>query len=839
MKKVFTLAMAMLALSSVVEAKIYNVTKKSEYSAAWTAAGVAEGQKDTILISATDMTGQSLCSDVNTKAGCVYFIGVTDADGNLPQVRNAGSIRTTPDTLTTFSVIFEKIHFCGTSAGDNLFVIEDNSKNLPAEYPINFDTIAFRDCNIEMYRWGLRSRITLNGKINYLEFVGNTVHKEGGNAGELMIFHHRINYVNISNNTFYNFNNNGKGIYWANRLTADDDVTAFEFYFENNNVVCGMGTQTLFDFGNYVSANSQAYIDNNFFYYPDWTAKYMTALDTTVTMDVRMDTISYWSDGTPRTAKHKVDSVMNVAENKTIAKIDTTLQADNSYKYDTTYNIAYDTTYTYVYDTLGTQTVTVKMPTLLKGRNLFVYAEGNVIRGYNDWLNGISVDKDGEGKWQNFDGKIDYEVSADKTTASVKHISGSVNGIQNNYTPEDLGFSSSSWTLPEDGDFSLWKQDAAGTYTKGAELSYVPFEIGADYWYTDVVKQKCSFSATLEGGSKSATLTVTPLKSQYFTGETVKLVVDLKGLNTFKGWSDGSMELERSIELTGDLALVATVEEDSYVAVWDLSDYSTKGYKNVTALNDLAGIAPNYTKVDGTFNVQYMEADDVNRVKSVNKVTYDTTWVDDTKAEIQAITADTTWNENYMEMRSSKCELNPKPCFAVKTDLAEYQAKQGHHMLVTLTTKGLNNVVISALVGTDGYTSKKIKVDYSTDCKNWTNFGFGTIGAGQDWYPIEALLPSDQEVVYVRFYGDPDASESEHLFPYDNDEGVYLTLDDVVYEFWFLTNIKIVADADLTGISSVESVKAATAKAYDLNGRRVSAAKSGLCIMNGKVIMVK
>jgi len=803
MKKLFTLVMGIMAMGTAAMASVTTVATWSAYSSAWATAGVDEGSKDTIYVQAVagQYTSRAVvASDGITKLGATYVIGLPDEDGNLPQFRNMGSIKALPGEGTTTSIIVENIHFCGTGTGDNFLVMEDNKK----EYAINLDTLAVRNCELEVWRWGIRSRYNKSGIINYLDFTGNKVHNNGSpTSGEFMTFAHRVAEVNMCNNTFYDLGPSTKGLIWFNRLSADDETINMNLYFENNLVAASMKNQTLIDFGSLVGHDSWIEINNNFFYYPDWESQYVTAQDQVPVLRTEPSG-ELWKDGTSKdTTWYEIyEEVL-----KDITGADSTVLRKR-------------------FDTIAWAPKTAM---IVKGNYGTVHAKGNVINGgYSAWNAGISIDKDGEGAWNNLSGSIDYTVTTNadgSTSVRVEHVPSTIDGIENNYTPEEIGFTSASWTMPVDGDFSLWKGDAAGTYTKGTDESYLPGIIGPDYWYTDVIKQKCEFSVALAGDSKSASLTVTPQKSQYFTGDEVKMVIDLKGINEFKGWSDASEDytlegnyVTRYVTLTGDLNLVATVKEQDYLAIWDISNYS----KNVFSIADTKGFAANYSKSEGDCYFEYTHADGVTRVKQIAKITAST---DTLQWEPEVIVRmDTTWNENFMEMRGSKPGKDDyvnKPCFAVKTAKELFWAGEGNQLVATVNTVNVSGISFTAELCTDGYTSKSILIEYSVDGgQTWVSAGKGEISDLYYWYPVNIQLPeaaNGQEALKVRFYGDVNA---ERLYPYDEATDEWYTEETVVNEFWFLSAIQFNA-ASMLGIQMVNTDALRDSAIYDMQGRRV------------------
>ena len=75
----------------------------------------------------------------------------------------------------------------------------------------------------------------------------------------------------------------------------------------------------------------------------------------------------------------------------------------------------------------------------------------------------------------------------------------------------------------------------------------------------------------------------TTRKELYIVGDEITVSIDLhNGLNTFKGWSDGVQEMNRTFTLTGDLNLTAQVESEEYEILWDFCQLRDGSTKNLT-----------------------------------------------------------------------------------------------------------------------------------------------------------------------------------------------------------------------------------------------------------------
>ena len=198
---------------------------------------------------------------------------------------------------------------------------------------------------------------------------------------------------------------------------------------------------------------------------------------------------------------------------------------------------------------------TSRKPVIMSSNYGSVYASGNVIDGYDYWAAGNSRDEDGNYTW----------LVADTTE---------------NYTMATAELAWDDFYDRYNKDFSLLK--SSKVYTAGVDMDGNPTYIGDEKWYVDQFPQKVSVNITIDG-SNTAIVSIQPEKNFYIVGDEISVSIDLhNGLNTFKGWSDGVQEMNRTFTLTGDLNLTAQIESEEYEILWDFCQLRDGSTKNLT-----------------------------------------------------------------------------------------------------------------------------------------------------------------------------------------------------------------------------------------------------------------
>jgi hypothetical protein len=424
-------------------------------------------------------------------------------------------------------------------------------------------------------------------------------------------------------------------------------------------------------------------------------------------------------------------------------------------------------------DSLGN--VSVKKGQILRSSYGMYTIQNNVIDEYYKesdgyWGRDQYFDADGEGAWLD-------------TT------------IVGNVTPADINLSWGDYSAPDAGDFYLFNGHQA--YTAGTDGT----PVGPARLYSSVLKVKVAVSVTTSG-SKSAAVSLVPAKDQYFAGDAITITVDTKGdLNEFLGWSDGSMETERTIELTEDLNLVANFKEVPYLAVWNLDELGTVNNKKYDA-----PWAPNYAAVDSTYFLRYKTFDG-------------TAYVDSTTSAFQT--------------RNNKLSLDViRYCtFLHSTKNQLDTLKQPDYIYLDVPASSAQATALTAYIGTDNYTSSVVNVDYSLDGgQTWTNLSKTTISEIGKWHDLKAEIPAEfaGKAYSLRIQGDVEAERVAHPD---------LILSEVSHEFVFIADIRLLTGDSSSAISTVAADKAVrneNAPVFDLMGRRVLKTQAGkLYIQDG------
>lgn len=183
------------------------------------------------------------------------------------------------------------------------------------------------------------------------------------------------------------------------------------------------------------------------------------------------------------------------------------------------------------------------------------------------------------------------------------------------------------------------------------------------------------------------------------------------------------------------------------------------------------------------------------------------------------------------------------PVLSRRTPSVARIANQQHYFIVAFSTKDLEGVSFSCLIGSDNMALKTQKLEYSLDKENWTEFAKvdlegrpQTYSSGEGivygWTELVGQLPEnleEKDVVYVRIIGDT-TSELVKI----ND-----TLADTGDTFEYTGSILITASGLRDGISNIRYHELDNDVIYNLQGMKVNANAKGLLIKNGKKYIVK
>lgn len=395
------------------------------------------------------------------------------------------------------------------------------------------------------------------------------------------------------------------------------------------------------------------------------------------------------------------------------------------------------------------------------------------------------------------------------------------------YTPEDAGITSwESGVAFQDAEKSLYYMlKTSPAYTMGVDGTY----LGSANTYVDVFPTKAAVDINIVGPSY-ITYTVSPEKTQYYVDDEITITLNshnslYRTFNTFKGWSDGSEELTRTVKLTGDFNQTATFENDnSVLAAFDFSTITSNNNKLSSYDADI------YFNMDP----QYMA--------TVKAIVCDTA---------TSTVAPIPYTEGVFQGRPAKFgeddESLQMPIISRRTAAAVKEIQRDYAQ-IEFSTKDMSAVKVSAYVGTDNNAAKTQALECSADGTTWTRLASVDIENGL-WSELAGTLPAaleNQDKVYVRIIGDLTNGHVITLDPSgglvdgsgNEDNAAYLAAD----AFEYIGNILISADTS-NGIVSVTSSDSKAfdenAPVYNMMGMKVAKGTKGLLIQNGKKFIVR
>lgn len=381
------------------------------------------------------------------------------------------------------------------------------------------------------------------------------------------------------------------------------------------------------------------------------------------------------------------------------------------------------------------------------------------------------------------------------------------------YTMEDVAF---AWTDFADAQMDMFQINVSHP-VHSAGVKGAP--IGDENNYTDKVI-KVVYVTTHVEGSKSASITLTPQKDAYMSGDVVTLTANLNGsLNTFKGWSNGMTEPTIEVTLEDNLDITAQFEELNYLAVWNLDDIEVNNVKK------LSPVVPNYG--DEALTLNYMRyANDSYFVWN----TENSAFVNDIEDADEKKAAG-----NVFMTRNNKVAGDVRNCYLITTSAAEFALEADGHAdyLFIEAPEMLDNTKLQFFVATDNVPYKKYAVATSADGETWTDAATFEMENNGQWNLVEAELPAAK---FIRIKG----IESEGKFiSADFQELLDAGTNQITNEYLFVTEL-ILMPSDGQGIVSVNhEATDSQAPVYNLMGIRVNQAAHGLLIKNGQKFIVK
>ena len=223
-------------------------------------------------------------------------------------------------------------------------------------------------------------------------------------------------------------------------------------------------------------------------------------------------------------------------------------------------------------------------------------------------------------------------------------------------------------------------------------------------------KNVYALNLKLEGGANTNLVQFVPTGNvvdgvhYYEEGTDVKLTTLNNRILTFTKWEDNTTSVERDVKMDGEKNLTATFSAVDYIVGWDLF--------NAEPRQDRAG---DYKS----------ESDNAGMLQLMNKDGQSNAWLGQYRQNRYAALAWRSWTDN-------------------------------NYFQISFSSKGYQNLKLSAAVGDDYWAHETIYVQYSTDGQNFTTFGTYTL-PNRGWMDGENALPAeanDQERVYIRFMPD-------------------------------------------------------------------------------------
>ena len=287
--------------------------------------------------------------------------------------------------------------------------------------------------------------------------------------------------------------------------------------------------------------------------------------------------------------------------------------------------------------------------------------------------------------------------------------------------------------------------------------------------YTSQVFEKVSLTVSVEG-SETVSFTIDPVKEQYFSGDKVTITLfdhnnALRTINKFLGWSDGSDETVRSIELTSDLNLVAKYEAaiPNIVSWFDFATTPAAGQNKLASYE-----ADVYAEGNQAVATMFF-------VPSITDEEGNATGLEEAYKQADGSENRFNWRGNKFGEDAVEQQIG---VLSRKTSQLSQQAGKPDYFVFTFSTTGLKNVEFSAFCGTDNFGYKTQLADYSLDGgATWTNFAKVdlesrdaeySIGTGKlwGWTELKGILPAaaeGKESVMVRVIGDTKGEKIDNV----------------------------------------------------------------------------
>lgn len=696
MKKLLTIVFAALLASGMNAAeKRYDVAKPADLTDALTdIESQGEGFVAYVYIT-DDINAKTLDLTSRPNLRNIHFIGVNDKEGNKATLRMEMKLPANNTESSGFSLHYENLRLMQTQG------VWGNSKHLMNFKDSNkhyIDTLEFLNCELtelcrSIYRGEAQSTESDAGSMKVFRMENCVVHN-GFRQNNTMPAIYMAQPVNEM--TFRN--NTFYDLTYMNGLVSFGTMTentgrqAIKVVFENN-TICAWSKSSLLGFAGGVSTESEFHIKNNIILQPTWADE----------MNCRFGDIS------------TKDPNIHYGGMKTIEEDPEALD--------------------------GILTETEIQERIDKGVVL-TNLDGGLVQLENNLLFGF--------KYQNLAEAIE--------TGDIIPIGDTEEEFFDEFAPaltmEGVPFAWTDFTDAQNDMFQI--NISSPAYTAGKNGA----PLGDTNNYTTQVIKEVTVSVKVEG-SETVTFTVDPAQEKYFTGNKITITLHdhnnaLRTMNTFKGWSDGSMETTRIIELEGNIDLTATYESaiNNVVSWFDFGVTPTQGQNKLPDYKADV-FAEGNQAVATMFYVPSIVDEDNNAIG----------------LEEGYKQADGT--ENRFNWRAGKFGEDPAESqicvVSRKTSALAHNAGTPDFFAFTFSTTGLKGIEFSAFCGTDNFGYKTQLADYSLDeGKTWTNFAKVdlesrdaeySIGQGKlwGWTELKGVLPAaaeNQAKVMVRVIGD-------------------------------------------------------------------------------------
>lgn len=332
---------------------------------------------------------------------------------------------------------------------------------------------------------------------------------------------------------------------------------------------------------------------------------------------------------------------------------------------------------------------------------------------------------------------------------------------------------------------------------EGTPIVEIPSCVGANsVMYVDEFPKEAKVNVAV-AGSKSVSVSILPEKETYMVGDEITITLNdhnsyYRTFNTFKGWSDGSMETVRkmTLESTDGINLTATYEEaDGVVAAFDFSKVKGNMTEYVADLGTQAGVAKVYV----------MAADTTGMWGAIAKeaVPYVAGKAFQTRAG--------KFGEDPVEMQM--------PIISRRT-AKNVRDFNRDYAVVEFSTKNTSNVAFDCFVGTDNNASKTQKAFYSLDGENYIDLNADSTLVNGKWCNVKFTLPAeanDKEKVYVKLQGQVNNGDNVENITYTDVADAFDPSDFHKYDvFEYIGNILITGN-----IVNTENLEAAIKTAND------------------------